>query len=317
MKVQRLLTICLLLGVVFGLVNILPTAFAHTATPSLGGWVFQEGDSDGDGVVDDEDNCPNVANEDQADTWGSDAGDACDTDFYTGENGVTAYVMHDGNLQVWANCGENGESVLVAEFDPATLDPDEEPTFQADTANGCSVTVYFLGEDEEGNNIFQVNTYDSAGVLLDDGLELNVSTDWGINDDGEDDGDDDGEDDDDGDDDGGDDDDGDDDGGDDDDGDDDGEDDGGEAKVTICHIPPGNPDNPHTITVGESAVDAHLAHGDYEGPCEEDDDGDDGEDDGTDDDGTDDGGTTDGGTTDGGTDTGGTDGGTDTGGTTA
>ncbi|MFB5607561.1 MAG: hypothetical protein ACE5RG_05605 [Candidatus Nitrosomaritimum yanchengensis] len=39
-------------------------------------------------------------------------------------------------------------------------------------------------------------------------------------------------------------------------------------KVTICHIPPGNPDNAHTITVGESAVVSHMAqHGDTIGPC--------------------------------------------------
>lgn len=43
-----------------------------------------------------------------------------------------------------------------------------------------------------------------------------------------------------------------------------------ETKVTICHIPPGNPDNAHTISVGESAVDAHVAHGDTLGACESD-----------------------------------------------
>jgi hypothetical protein len=42
---------------------------------------------------------------------------------------------------------------------------------------------------------------------------------------------------------------------------------GGVDKVTICHIPPGNPDNAHEITVGEPAVRAHLAHGDHVGPC--------------------------------------------------
>ena len=37
----------------------------------------------------------------------------------------------------------------------------------------------------------------------------------------------------------------------------------------ICHIPPGNPDNAHTITVGAPAVAAHMAnHGDRSGPCE-------------------------------------------------
>lgn len=40
-----------------------------------------------------------------------------------------------------------------------------------------------------------------------------------------------------------------------------------QEKVTICHVPPGNPDNAHTIRVGAPAVDAHLAHGDTLGAC--------------------------------------------------
>jgi hypothetical protein len=38
-------------------------------------------------------------------------------------------------------------------------------------------------------------------------------------------------------------------------------------KVTLCHRPPGNPRNAHTITVGAAAVPAHLAHGDTLGAC--------------------------------------------------
>src|SRR5687768_17144845 len=38
-------------------------------------------------------------------------------------------------------------------------------------------------------------------------------------------------------------------------------------KVLICHIPPGNPLNEHTICVGPSARAAHLAHGDVAGAC--------------------------------------------------
>ena len=38
-------------------------------------------------------------------------------------------------------------------------------------------------------------------------------------------------------------------------------------KVDVCHIPSDNPDNPHTISVGESALGEHLAHGDREGAC--------------------------------------------------
>lgn len=42
-------------------------------------------------------------------------------------------------------------------------------------------------------------------------------------------------------------------------------------KVTICHIPPGNPGNAHTITVGEPAVNAHVGnHGDTLGACDND-----------------------------------------------
>lgn len=44
-----------------------------------------------------------------------------------------------------------------------------------------------------------------------------------------------------------------------------GDDDG---KVTVCHIPPGNPANAHTIRVGQPAVRAHLKHGDRLGACE-------------------------------------------------
>ncbi|HJS49886.1 MAG TPA: hypothetical protein VJ745_06140 [Gaiellaceae bacterium] len=47
---------------------------------------------------------------------------------------------------------------------------------------------------------------------------------------------------------------------------------GGEDKVTICHVPPGNPDNPQTITIGASAVPHHLEEheGDSLGPCPDD-----------------------------------------------
>lgn len=44
---------------------------------------------------------------------------------------------------------------------------------------------------------------------------------------------------------------------------------GEEPQVVICHHPPGNPDNFHTLTVGASAVPAHVEnHGDTLGECE-------------------------------------------------
>ena len=42
---------------------------------------------------------------------------------------------------------------------------------------------------------------------------------------------------------------------------------GPKEKVEVCHIPPGNPGNAHTITVGGNAANAHLGHGDTLGPC--------------------------------------------------
>lgn len=40
-------------------------------------------------------------------------------------------------------------------------------------------------------------------------------------------------------------------------------------KCTICHVPPGNPGNAQTLTIGCSAVQAHMRNhpGDCMGPC--------------------------------------------------
>ncbi|WP_223634357.1 hypothetical protein [Corallococcus sp. EGB] len=42
---------------------------------------------------------------------------------------------------------------------------------------------------------------------------------------------------------------------------------GNGGKITLCHIPPGNHANAHTITVGVPAAAAHLRHGDTVGAC--------------------------------------------------
>jgi hypothetical protein len=41
------------------------------------------------------------------------------------------------------------------------------------------------------------------------------------------------------------------------------------TKVTVCHRPGGNPGNQKTLTIGSSALEAHLAHGDLAGECGE------------------------------------------------
>lgn len=42
---------------------------------------------------------------------------------------------------------------------------------------------------------------------------------------------------------------------------------GNHKKVTICHVPPGNPSNAHTIEISYSALPAHILHGDKVGAC--------------------------------------------------
>lgn len=44
---------------------------------------------------------------------------------------------------------------------------------------------------------------------------------------------------------------------------------GSNDKVKICHCPPGNPDNKHTIEVSRNALRAHRAHGDELMACED------------------------------------------------
>lgn len=42
------------------------------------------------------------------------------------------------------------------------------------------------------------------------------------------------------------------------------------AKGCICHIPPGNPENAHTICIGAPAIPHHIAHhDDFVGPCDQ------------------------------------------------
>jgi hypothetical protein len=38
-------------------------------------------------------------------------------------------------------------------------------------------------------------------------------------------------------------------------------------KITVCHVPGGDISKSNMIIVGRSALKAHLAHGDTEGPC--------------------------------------------------
>ena len=40
-------------------------------------------------------------------------------------------------------------------------------------------------------------------------------------------------------------------------------------KINVCHVPPGNSDNAHTINISVNVLKDHLAHYDYLGECDE------------------------------------------------
>ncbi len=42
----------------------------------------------------------------------------------------------------------------------------------------------------------------------------------------------------------------------------------GKERLTVCHVPPGNPDARSTMTLPEAAWPAHESHGDSLGPCD-------------------------------------------------
>ena len=61
--------------------------------------LYLYGDSDSDGILDDEDNCPHVPNPNQVDSSGDGVGDACST------------LLNIGSQ--WANCGDVGVKIPI------------------------------------------------------------------------------------------------------------------------------------------------------------------------------------------------------------
>jgi opacity protein-like surface antigen len=90
-------------------------------------------DSDGDGVVDNEDNCPSVPNADQINTDGeNDGGDACDED-----------DDNDG----WADFDDNCSSVA----NPQQEDADGDGV--GDVCDNCLIAVNPNQEDTDGDGV--------------------------------------------------------------------------------------------------------------------------------------------------------------------
>ena len=98
-------------------------------------------DSDGDGVDDDNDNCPNVANPTQANYDGDAEGDACDTD---DDNDGVSDLDEIANGTNPLNADTDGDGVGDAN--------DECPTVAGSLANGCQNKSEILGTSGVNGN---------------------------------------------------------------------------------------------------------------------------------------------------------------------
>ncbi|QTD50148.1 thrombospondin type 3 repeat-containing protein [Sulfidibacter corallicola] len=103
-------------------------------------------DSDGDGIEDSVDNCPNIANLDQSDLDGDGEGDLCDdTPYGEDSDGDGVYDYQD-------NC--------VSYFNPLQTDSNGDGLGDA-----CSSrTIQFTNDDHDN---YQFATYDDAAVVID------------------------------------------------------------------------------------------------------------------------------------------------------
>jgi thrombospondin type 3 repeat protein/beta-propeller repeat-containing protein/hemolysin type calcium-binding protein len=143
-----------------------PGAFDRTYDGSTDAFLsklsFTPTDQDGDGVTDDSDNCPGVANATQTDTDGAGQGDACDPD----DDNDTVFDTFPDNCRTVSNPGQQN-------FDNDALgdacDPDDDNDTKLDTAEtGCpgSSNPLDIDSDNDGANdaadAFPCNASESA-----------------------------------------------------------------------------------------------------------------------------------------------------------
>lgn len=144
------------------------------ASPSASGG--QSVDNDRDGILNEADNCPDHANPGQENGWGGAAGDVCDTNWYNPGIGIKGYPLSNGIWQQWANC--SGDACrIIAQFDPSVWQPDRMPRrYQDPDSGGWYVEIFYLGQSDEGYEVYQANTYNPTDTLIDERLQFFVGS---------------------------------------------------------------------------------------------------------------------------------------------
>ena len=145
---------------------------------------YCEIDTDGDGIIDPQDNCPNVFNPDQADSDGDGLGDACDNCINVSNpnqsdtDNDTIGDVCDNNEQCNDRIDNDGDNLIDYPNDPGCKNLLDNSELNADVNDDCKVNIFDLatvgicfGQNPFGscssadlNNDGSINIFDLATV---------------------------------------------------------------------------------------------------------------------------------------------------------